>query len=161
MLSATYKVAAISAHILPMNGSFRQLAKRAWPAALVTAVAAACRRIDMSPCVLLSGRWKGGLSLAFMTVLAVLMVLAVLESTLPSFCLSYKIQCQETTVTFLTVLAVVAVSVVTARKPNFLAGYSGVPKKLEKKSLCPIFVPCSVVSKHLQRGELQTNIHSE
>ena len=42
---------------------------------------------------------KGGLSLrgvAFMTVLA---VLAVLESTLPSFCLSYKLQCQETTVT--------------------------------------------------------------
>ena len=31
-----------------------------------------------------------------MTVLA---VLAVLENTLPCFCLSYKIQCQETTVT--------------------------------------------------------------
>ena len=60
---------------------------------------------------------KGGLSLrgvAFMTVLAGLTVLAVLESTLPSFCLSYKIQYQETTVTVLTVLAVVAVSVVTA-----------------------------------------------
>ena len=52
-----------------------------------------------------------------MTVSAVLTVLAVLESTLPSFCLSHKIQCQETTVTVLTVLAglaVVAVSVVTA-----------------------------------------------
>ena len=52
-----------------------------------------------------------------MTVLAVLTVVAVLESTLPSLCLSYKIQCQETTVTVLTVLAVsavVAVSVVTA-----------------------------------------------
>ena len=52
-----------------------------------------------------------------MTILAVLTVLAVLEGTLPSFCLSYKIQCQETTVTVLTVLAVsavVAVSVVTA-----------------------------------------------
>ena len=60
---------------------------------------------------------KGGLSLrgvAFMTVLA---VLTVLESTLPSFCLSHKIQRQETTVTVLTVLAVsvvVAVLVVTA-----------------------------------------------
>ena len=45
------------------------------------------------------------------------MVLAVLESTLPSFCLSYKIKCQETTVTVLMVFAVpavVAVSVVTA-----------------------------------------------
>ena len=55
---------------------------------------------------------KGGLGLrgvAFMTVLAVLAVLAVLKSTLPSFCLSYKIQCQETTVTVLTVLAVLAV----------------------------------------------------
>ena len=44
-------------------------------------------------------------------------VLAVLKSTLPSFCLSYKIQCQETTVTVLTVSAisaVVAVPVVTA-----------------------------------------------
>ena len=52
-----------------------------------------------------------------MTVLA---VLAVLESTLPCFCLSYKIQCQETTVTVLTASAVVAVSVVTATplKPN-------------------------------------------
>ena len=49
-----------------------------------------------------------------MTLLA---VLTVLESTLPSLCLSCKIQCQETTVTVLTVLAVsavVAVSVVTA-----------------------------------------------
>ena len=37
---------------------------------------------------------KGGLSLrgvAFMTVLAVLTVLVVLENTLPSFCWSYKI----------------------------------------------------------------------
>ena len=42
-------------------------------------------------------------------------VLAVLESTLPSFCLSYEIQYQETTVlTVLAVSAVVAVSVVTA-----------------------------------------------
>ena len=55
---------------------------------------------------------KGGVSLrgvAFMIVLAVLTVLAVLESTLPSFCLPYKIQCQETV---LAVSAVVAVSVV-------------------------------------------------
>ena len=52
-----------------------------------------------------------------MTVLAFLTVLAVLESTLPSFCLSYKMQHNEATVAVLTVLAVsavVAVSVVTA-----------------------------------------------
>ena len=41
-----------------------------------------------------------------MTALAVLTVLAVVESTLPSSCLSYKIPCQEMTVTVLTVLAV-------------------------------------------------------
>ena len=35
-------------------------------------------------------------------------------STLPSFCRSYKIQDKEATVTVLAVLAVVAVSVVTA-----------------------------------------------
>ena len=63
---------------------------------------------------------KGGLGLrgvAFMTVSAVLTVLALLEITLPSLCLSYKMQCQETTMTALTALAVsavVAVSVVTA-----------------------------------------------
>ena len=60
---------------------------------------------------------KGGLGLrgiAFTAVLAVLTVLAVLERSLPCFCLSYKIQCQETTVT---VLAVSAVSVVTAYPP--------------------------------------------
>ena len=57
---------------------------------------------------------KGGLSLrgvAFMTVVA------VLENTLPSFCLSYKIQHNEATVAVLTVLAVsaaMAVSVMTA-----------------------------------------------
>ena len=49
-----------------------------------------------------------------MMVLAVLTVLAVLEKTSRSFCWSYKIQCQETTVTVLAVWAVVAVSVVTA-----------------------------------------------
>ena len=50
---------------------------------------------------------KGGLGLrgvAFMTVLA------VLESTLPSCCLSYKIQHNEATVAVLTVSVVVAVS---------------------------------------------------
>ena len=55
-----------------------------------------------------------------MTVLVVFTVLAVLESTLPSFCVSYKIQHQEAAVTVLTVLAVsavVAVSVVTATPP--------------------------------------------
>ena len=50
--------------------------------------------------------------------MTVLTVWAVLESTLPSFCLSHKIQYQEGAVTdFLTVLAVsavVAVSVGTA-----------------------------------------------
>ena len=58
-----------------------------------------------------------------MAVLTVLTVLAVLESTLPSCCLSYKIQHNEATVVVLTVLAVsavVAVLVVTATplKPN-------------------------------------------
>ena len=49
-----------------------------------------------------------------MTVVAVLTVLMVLESTLPSLCLSYKIQCQETTVAVLAVSAVLVVLVVTA-----------------------------------------------
>ena len=49
-----------------------------------------------------------------MTALAVLTVLAVLESTLPSFCLSYRIQHNEATVAVLTVLAVLAVSEVMA-----------------------------------------------
>ena len=40
---------------------------------------------------------------AFMTVLAVLTALAVLESTLPSFCLSYKISHNEASVAVLTV----------------------------------------------------------
>ena len=63
---------------------------------------------------------KGGLGLrgvAFMTVLAVLTVLPVLESTLPFFCLCYKIQHKEAAVAVLTVLAVsavMAVSVMTA-----------------------------------------------
>ena len=51
---------------------------------------------------------EGGLSLrgvAFMTVLAVLTVLAALESTSPCFCLSYKMQHKEATVAVLTVLA--------------------------------------------------------
>ena len=51
-----------------------------------------------------------------MTV-AVLTVSAVLESALPSFCMSFETQCEEAAMTVLTVLAVsavVAVSVVTA-----------------------------------------------
>ena len=60
-----------------------------------------------------------------MTVLAVLTGLAVLESTLTSFCWSYKIQDKEATVTVLTVLALVAVSVMTATplelNPPFLS----------------------------------------
>ena len=58
--------------------------------------------------------FKGGRAVAFMTALAGLTTLAVVESTLPSFCLSYKKQCQEMTVTVLAVSAVVAVSVMTA-----------------------------------------------
>ena len=49
-----------------------------------------------------------------MMVLAVLTVLAVLESTLRSFCLSFKITYQGAAVAVLAVSAVVAVSVVTA-----------------------------------------------
>ena len=49
-----------------------------------------------------------------MTVLVVLTVLAVLESTLPSFCLSYKIKRNEATVAVLTVLAVSSVMAVSA-----------------------------------------------
>ena len=45
--------------------------------------------------------------------MTVLTVLAALESTLPSFCLSLKIQRNEATVAVLTVLAVAAVSVMT------------------------------------------------
>ena len=47
-----------------------------------------------------------------MRVLAVLTVVAVLQSTLPSFCLSYKNK------TVVAVLAVMAVSVVTATLPK-------------------------------------------
>ena len=60
---------------------------------------------------------KGGLSLRGVAVLVVLTVLAVLESTLRSFCLSYKRQYQRAAVTVLVVsavLTVVTVLVVTA-----------------------------------------------
>ena len=60
---------------------------------------------------------KGRLSLrgvAFMTALVVLTVLAVLESTLPSFCLSYKIHHNVAVLTVWAVSAVMAVSVMTA-----------------------------------------------
>ena len=63
---------------------------------------------------------KGGVRLRgvdFMTVLPVLMALAVLENTLPSFYWPHKIQDEEATVTVLTVLSVLtvmAVSVMTA-----------------------------------------------
>ena len=73
-----------------------------------------------------------------MTGLAVLTVLAVLESTLPSLGLSYKIQHNEATVAVLTVLAVsavMAVSVMTATplrlKPN--PPFSVILTILEKK----------------------------
>ena len=49
-----------------------------------------------------------------LVVSVVLTVLAVLESTLPSVCLSYKIQHNEATVAVLAVSAVMAVSVMTA-----------------------------------------------
>ena len=52
-----------------------------------------------------------------MTVLLVLTVLAVLESTLPSVCLSYKIQHNEATMAVLAVSAVMADSVMTATPP--------------------------------------------
>ena len=59
--------------------------------------------------------FKGGslhvMALAVLTVLAV-----VLDSTLPSFCLSYKIQHNEATVAVLAVSAVMAVSVMTATR---------------------------------------------
>ena len=64
---------------------------------------------------------KGGLSLRGVAVVTVLAVLAVLESTLLCFCLSYKTQHNETTVAVLTVLAlsvVMAVSVMTATPLN-------------------------------------------
>ena len=49
-----------------------------------------------------------------MTVLAVLTVLAAMEGTLPSSCLSCKIQHKEATVAVLAVSVVMAVSVMTA-----------------------------------------------
>ena len=55
--------------------------------------------------------------MTILAVLEVLTILAVLESTLPSFCLSHKIQHNEATVAVLTVLAVsavMAISVITA-----------------------------------------------
>ena len=58
------------------------------------------------------GKW--GLRLRGVAFMTVLTVLAVLESSLPSFCLSYEIQHNEATVAVLTVSAVMAVSVMTA-----------------------------------------------
>ena len=49
-----------------------------------------------------------------MAVLAVWTVLEVLESTLPSFCLSYKMQHHEASVAVLAVSAVMMVSIMTA-----------------------------------------------
>ena len=75
-------------------------------------------------------------------------VLAALESTMPSFCLSHQIGCQETTVTVLTVLAasaVVAVSVVTATLEKDATPYRSLrarkctwecPRKCLQKSGC-------------------------
>ena len=73
---------------------------------------------------------------AFMTVLA---VLAVLQSTLPCFCFSYKRQYQEAAVTVLTVLAVsavVAVSVVTATP---LIGRERTTPNLKARKSIPVF----------------------
>ena len=73
-----------------------------------------------------SGLGLGGV--AFMTVLAV---------ALPSLCLSYKIQRQETTVTVLTALAVsavVAVSVVTATPLKLNPPFRHPDKSEEKRS---------------------------
>ena len=62
-----------------------------------------------------------------MTALAVLTVLAVLESTSPSFCLSYKIQHNEATVAVLTVLAVSAVMAVSRNGLDVCYCLPGVP----------------------------------
>ena len=62
-----------------------------------------------------------------MTVLAVLTGLAVLESTLRSFCLSCKIQDEEATVTVLMVLAVMAVSVMAATLLKLNPPFSVIP----------------------------------
>ena len=87
-----------------------------------------------------------------MTVLAVFMVLAVLESTLPSFCLSYKykIQHNEATVAVLTVLAVsavMAVSVMTATplklNPPFPWSWSVRGPYERRRNLLPKFMPIS------------------
>ena len=55
-----------------------------------------------------------------MTVLALLTVVAVRESTLPSVCLSYKIQHNEAAVAVLTVLVVSAVMAVSVMTATFL-----------------------------------------
>ena len=57
---------------------------------------------------------KGRVSLRGVAFVALLSVLTVLQSTLPSFCLSCKRQDQEATMMVLTVLADSAVSVMTA-----------------------------------------------
>ena len=62
-----------------------------------------------------SGCLKRGVEFKGMMVSAVLTVLAVLESTLPSFCLSYKLQQNEATAA---VSAVMAVSVMMATPLN-------------------------------------------
>ena len=86
-----------------------------WAKSLAIVIAESLARV--------SGCRKGGLGfsgpVAFMTVVAVLMVLAVLGSALPSFCLSYKIRFQEATVQWAKSLAIVYLKSVLsrARKP--------------------------------------------
>ena len=57
---------------------------------------------------------KSGLSLRGVAFMTVLTVLAVLESTLPSICLSYEIEHNEATIAVLTVWAVLTVLAVSA-----------------------------------------------
>ena len=86
-----------------------------------SAMSASSHPLPQTPCQeKVSGSRKRGVEFKGGSLhdgLAVLTVLAVLGSTLPSVCLSYKIQHSETTVAVLTVLAdcaVMVVSVMTA-----------------------------------------------
>ena len=64
--------------------------------------------------------------------MSVLVVLAVLESTLLSFCVCYKIQCQETTVTAVLVSAVAAVVAVSAKTRVLKTGHARVETRVLK-----------------------------
>ena len=118
---------------------------------IVSVIAFAQEHVPRNDFVIISARMGGELSgcrkrgvefkgVVFMTVFSVLTVLAVLESTLPSFCFSYKMQYQEAAVTLLTVLtglavsAVTAVSVVTATPLKLNPPFAVILKLLEDTS---------------------------